>query len=203
MHSTHHALYSPRTLLTRCGRGYRCLLNACVRRRPRPWKGCKRYWLRGQADADLPQDCGDGTVLSMHCTHYVLYSLCTVLTMHCTPALYSLCTVLTMHCTHHALYSSTVLTMHSTPALYSPCTVLTMHCTHHALYSPCTLTSTGRPCRSKAVDRDGMGRGHCYGRREDVHAHAQKGLLLGQGKWAPSAASVSGLEVKPVQTVVH
>jgi hypothetical protein len=34
------------------------------------------------------------------------YSLCTVLTMHCTHyALYSLCTVLTMHCTYYALYS--------------------------------------------------------------------------------------------------
>jgi hypothetical protein len=52
-----------------------------------------------------------------NCTHYVLYSLHTALTMHCTHyALYSLCTVLTMHCTHYAPYSL--------------CTVPTMHYTH-------------------------------------------------------------------------
>jgi hypothetical protein len=56
------------------------------------------------------------TVLTMHCTHYALYSLCTVLTKHYSyqvgDTMY--CTVLTMHCTHYALYSlCTVLAMHS------------------------------------------------------------------------------------------
>jgi hypothetical protein len=106
------------------------------------------------------------TVLTMHCTryvlyslctvHYALYSLCTVLTMHCTHyalcTMYcALCTVLTMYCTHYALYSlCTIPTMHYTHyvlyslctvhyVLYSLCTVLTMHCTHYALYSLCTI----------------------------------------------------------------
>jgi hypothetical protein len=49
-------------------------------------------------------------VLTMHCTHYALHSLCTALTMHCTHfALHSLFTALTIHCTHYALYSLQVV----------------------------------------------------------------------------------------------
>jgi hypothetical protein len=61
-------------------------------------------------------------VLTIHCTHYTL--CCTHYTLH------SLYTVLTIHCT--------VLTIHCT-ALTIHCTVLTMHCTYYALYSLCTV----------------------------------------------------------------
>jgi hypothetical protein len=76
------------------------------------------------------------TVLTMHCAHYTLCSLYTVLTIRC--AHYTLCslrTVLTIHCAHYTLCSLyAVLTTHCTHyALHSLCTALAIHCTHYTL----------------------------------------------------------------------
>jgi hypothetical protein len=72
----------------------------------------ERLWQRSPTSTRTPS-----CLTCLVGTHYALYSLYTVLTMHCTHyALYSLYTVLIMHCTHYTLYSL--------------CTALTMYCTH-------------------------------------------------------------------------
>jgi hypothetical protein len=95
--------------------GYEILVDGCFNADPHPGKTCPPPMTchRLHSLCALYSLC---TVLTMHCTHYALYSLCTVLTMHCTHcAVYSLRIVLTAHFTHCPLYTVSY-------TRYTPCT---------------------------------------------------------------------------------